>query len=75
MSFGMIQSRSRPTIWAKYPKYKLVRAVSDSKQRMKDSLLYAYVVVKTSNLVILASSFKILSKIRAARAARLFMLF
>ena len=49
MSFGMIQSRSRPTIWAKYPKYKLVRAVSDLKQRMKDSLLYAYVVVKTSN--------------------------
>ena len=28
-SFGIIQSHSRPTIWAKYPKNKLVRAVSE----------------------------------------------
>ena len=39
-------------MWAKYPKNKLVPAVSKLKQRMKDSLLHAYVVVKTSNLVI-----------------------
>ena len=46
---------------------------------MKDSLLHAYVVVKTSNLVIsrrrYAEGANILAKIRAARAARLFMLF
>ena len=40
-------------MWVTYPKNKLVRAVSEWKQRMKDSLLHAYVVVKTSNLVIL----------------------
>ena len=51
-SFAIIQCRSRPTIWAKYSKNKLVRAVLERKQRMKDSLLHAYVVVKTSNLVI-----------------------
>ena len=51
-SFTIIQTRSRPTIWVKYPKNKLVRAVSELKQRGKDSQLHAYVVVKTSNLVI-----------------------
>ena len=30
-SFAIIQSRSRPTMWAKYSKNKLVRAVSKSK--------------------------------------------
>ena len=39
-------------MWAKYPKNKLVRVVSDWKEKMKDSLLHAHVVVKTSNLVI-----------------------
>ena len=39
-------------MWAKYPKNKLVGPVSERKQRMKDSLLLAYVVLKTSNLVI-----------------------
>ena len=28
-SFAIIPSRSRPTIWAKYPKNKLVRAISE----------------------------------------------
>ena len=51
-SFEIIQSRLRNTIWAKYPKNKLVREVSERKKRMKDSLLHTYVVVKTSNLVI-----------------------
>ena len=79
MSFAIIQSSSRRTMWAKYPKNKSVRAVSNLKWRMKDSLLHTYVVVKTSNLVIhvvvMQRTANILAKIRAARAARLFMLF
>ena len=51
-SFTIIQSLSRPTMWAKYPKNKLGRAFSELKWRMKDSLLHAHVAVKTSNLVI-----------------------
>ena len=46
---------------------------------MKDSQLHAHVVVKTSNLVVsrprYAEDLKIFAKIRAARAARLFMIF
>ena len=49
---AIIPSRSRVTMWAKYPKNKWVRAVSKLEKRMKDSLLRAYVVIKTSNLVI-----------------------
>ena len=46
---------------------------------MKDSQLHAHVVVKTSNLVVsrprYAEISKIFAKIRAARAARFFMIF
>ena len=46
---------------------------------MNDSQLHAHVVVKTSNLVVsrrrYAEDLKIFAKIRAARAARLFMIF
>ena len=51
-SLAIIPSRSRPTMWARYPKIKTVRAVSEWKQRTKDSLLLAHVDVITSNLVI-----------------------
>ena len=50
--FAIIQSRSRLTMWVRYPKNKLVRAVLELKQRMKDSLLHTDVVAKTSNLAI-----------------------
>ena len=46
---------------------------------MKDSQLHAHVVVKTPNLVVsrrrYAEDLKMFAKIRAVRAARLFMIF
>ena len=50
--FAIISSRSLRTMWANYPKIELIRAVSEQNYRMKDSHLYARVVVKTSNSVI-----------------------
>ena len=50
--FAIISFRSRPTMWAKYPKNKLVTSGFRVKWRMKGLYLYAQVVVKTSNFVI-----------------------
>ena len=66
-------------MWAKYLKTKLVQAVSEWKKEMKDSLLHAHVVVKTSNLTISRPRFaedrKNIAQMCAALAARFLMFF